>query len=124
MKLDIRFGCVPLVIDTGTYIENHSTGASEQDKEKAEKLLAEMFSDEMFASSGRRNNDAVNACICLHVLGFDAVDFMDKLLHDAWPDKDYMVDYMMEHVNRVYEYLDYWGPSWRNQEAKAFDYMV
>ena len=101
----------------------YRTGASVDTQEKCWKILTNLLADPMFASDGRRNNDAVNACIALHVLGYDAKDAIEHIMEE-WTDNEFRIKRFMEHVERVYPYLEFWGRSSTGHEYEALEYLV
>lgn len=101
----------------------YGTSANVDTIEKCWKILLDLLADPMFASDGRRNNDAVNACIVLHVLGYDAKDAMEHLMAE-WTDNEFRIKWFMEHVERVYPYLESWGRSSTGHEYEALEYLV
>ena len=114
MKEDVKLICKD---------DFYKTGANEKTQEKCWDILLNLVDDPMFASDGRRNNDAVNACIALHVLGYDAKDAMEHIMA-VWTDNEYKIKWFMEHVERVYPYLESWGPSSTGHEYEALEYLV
>ena len=76
----------------------------------AEELLQAMLREEDLFEAGRRNDDAVDLCIALHVLGYDAEDAIEALLLDEGRLDRYDMIEAMDHVLRVSEYLEKWGP--------------
>lgn len=97
-----------------------------EDYKTAYDLLRITMNDETFADDGCRNEDAVNSCIALHVLGYDAKTWFENFCneqaneHMRWFDSD-LVKYM-EHVERVAKYLHRWGPD--GNRANALGYII
>lgn len=89
-------------------------------------LLFDTMNDNTFAGDGCRNEDAVNGCIALHVLGYDAQEWFynfckeQKKHPEQWFPSD--LDRFMMHVNRVAPYLEKWGPD--NHREQAFKYAI
>ena len=42
----------------------------------------------------------------------------------VWTDNEYKIKWFMEHVERVYPYLESWGPSSTGHEYEALEYLV
>lgn len=84
-------------------------------------LLHDTMNDDTFADDGHRNDDAVNACIALHVMGYDAAAWLDAFCKyqqqykDRWFSSD--LEKFMEHVERVAPYLSGWGPAGHESQA-------
>ena len=97
------------------YASDNSTFA----KQQAIGILNAVTNDSQFMHAGHRNNQAVNFCIALHVLGHDP----KKALAD-WRWQDSANDHFLfgQHVNRVCDYLDSWGPE--GKEDLALDYIL
>ena len=94
----------------------------EDPKIEAENLLEGLIANPMFMRAGRRNDDAVNLCICTHVLGYgDAdkwfLDFIDENHGRFTPDEIYKA---LDHIKRVMPYLEAWGPNDNEGEALAY----
>lgn len=100
------------VIDTKEYGDVYSVGASAENYQEALDLLTETL-DETFASDGHRNDDAVNTCIALHVMGYDAESWLEEFCKEQdkpdgkWKPGDLQL--FMDHVYRVVPYLNEWG---------------
>lgn len=99
------------------------TGADEKQQKRALALLVDTMDDMTFADDGCRNDDAVNGCIALHVLGYDPelwfygfFDRYGKAFHNCDISK------FKDHVNRVSRYLSKWGPE--GDEGRALDYAL
>lgn len=112
--------------DLDEFCEQVPTGATEDEVERAIELLEETMDDPTFADDGCRNEDAVNICIALHVLGYDAVAWLDGFWDrygkqgDTFFDSDW--DKFEEHYNRVSKYLSKWGP--KENEGNALNYTI
>lgn len=76
-----------------------------------------------FANDGHRNNDAVNLCIALHVLGYDPEEWISNFTNDGIiKPLFYECDLIkfMEHVERVCGYIHQWGPAGNEQQALKY----
>ena len=129
MKFEVRCGTrnpAELSIDTDDYGTCNLTKVDDQARAAAAKLLHDTMNDEDFADDGHRNHDAVNGCIALHVLGYNALEWFEsfceeqKKNYDQWFESD--LNKFIEHVERVSEYLDSWGPE--GYEFLALDYAI
>ena len=100
------------------------TSASDDEKRKALHLLDKVMNDVTFANDGERNEDAVNGCIALHVLGYDPEEWFDNFfdVHNNGEFFQCDVNRFMEHVERVCKYLYKWGPS--GNEGAALAYQI
>ena len=86
------------------------TSANSAEQTEAFSMLQDLMNDPEFATAGRRNNDAVNFCIALHVLGYEPVEWFDALNEIAdFHANDYFE--FKECVTRVSDYLEAWGPT-------------
>lgn len=94
---------------------------SDDQKKTAILLIEETMDTVTFISSGHRNDDAVNMCIALYVLGYDPVKWFENFFH-AYEDLFYGadVDFFYDHVTRVIPYLPEWGPE--NDRGNALYY--
>lgn len=88
---------------------SYGTNASGAQLDRAFKMLCNYTADPKLGKAGRRNNDAVNLCIAVHVLGFDAEEWIGNLVSEHRIAADDMMEFA-DHVTRVCEYLDIWGP--------------
>lgn len=73
-----------------------------------------------FAGDGNRNDNAVNSCIALHVLGYEPEEWFENLFDEPDISKmfySYDIELFMEHVARVAPYLGTWGPPGREDRA-------
>ena len=94
--------------------------ATQQDTKKAQAILDELVADEMFMWSGRRNDDAVDVCICCRVLGIDPVDWFNALYRkDADRFSNEQRLRALEHIERIEPYAEGWGPE--GNEGAAFE---
>lgn len=75
-----------------------------------------------FAASGHRNDQAVNACIALHVMGYDPEEWLGNFLDDhGWRlASRYACFAFMNHVRRIAPYCEKWGPEKEEHEALNF----
>ena len=113
-------------INLDYYDEPIPTCATDDQINKAYKLLRDTMSDQRFANDGYRNNCAVNACIALHVMGYNAVVWFENFCEDQKTKRNrwYATDLnkFMEHVERVGKYLSKWGPI--GNEGNALNYTI
>ena len=113
-------------IDLDSYDRFISSEATDEQMSEAFQLLRDTMSDSSFADDGNRNNSAVNACIALHVMGYDAYAWLENFcaeqgkIHNRWFQSD--LDKFMEHVDRVTPYLSGWGP--QGDEGNALKYAI
>jgi hypothetical protein len=111
------------VVDLDRYGTTIQTDATKGLIEKAINLLADTMDDVTFADDGYRNDDAVNCCIALHVLGYDAESWLENWCADnmaGFYQSD--LDEFMDHVERVAPYLSKWGPA--GHESRALNYII
>ena len=99
---------------------------SPEEQKEAYALLHVTLDDVTFADDGCRNEDAVNSLIAVHVLGYDAEEWMESFLADmeSRPELFHSCDIgrFEEHVERVLPYLEKWGPE--GHEADALGYAI
>jgi hypothetical protein len=112
-------------VDLDVYGTQHEVGSTEDERKRALELLVETMDDTTFASSGHRNDDAVNSCIALHVLGYDPEDWLSSFMgvHErggAFFGASALS--FMKHVHRVCRYLYKWGPA--GNEGAALGYAL
>lgn len=116
--------CTEMEVDLDEYGHRYkTTSIDEGQKRAALKLLKETMDTETFIRSGYRNDDAVNACIALHVLGYDPGPWLEAFLSvnaEKFYDND--VELFMDHVERVIPYLCEWGPE--GIEGNALYYRI
>lgn len=116
--------CTEMEVDLDEYGTRYKeTGTDEGQKNGALKLLEETMDTETFISRGHRNDDAVNACIALHVLGYDPSTWLEAFLSvntEKFYGED--VELFMAHVDRVVPYLSEWGPE--GIEGNALYYRI
>ena len=94
-----------------------------EDKDHAVDMLRREMSTPKFAASGYRNNQAVNCCIALHVLGYNPISWFEEYFKEfgsTFEASD--ISAFMEHLERVVPYLNHWGPL--GSEAYAFAYSI
>lgn len=85
--------------------------------------LDHLWMDEKLGTDGRRNDDAVNLCICLHVLGCADVGQWYTHAYDAHATLgNDPYDEFEDHILRVQDYLCKWGPD--DDMGRALDYMI
>lgn len=129
MKITIRCGTrTPEAFDINldSYGRAVKTDAEGNVWLNALELLRDTMNDDTFADDGHRNDDAVNACIALHVMGYDAESWLERFCaeqganHERWFQSD--LDKFMEHVERVAPYLNDWGPA--GHESQALKYAL
>ena len=92
-------------------------------RDKAITLLQSTMFDDTFADDGCRNDDAVNACIALHVLGYDPKVWFENFFDANNQDSKFFetdIDKFMDHVERVCDYVDVWGPVGSESDALTF----
>lgn len=136
-----------MTIDCGTYRHQEFTIDLDDYGEKEDRsyidpryedasfaLLFATMNDVSFADDGCRNEDAVNGCIALHVLGYDAEAWFENFCAEQganntqWFQSD--LDKFMDHVKRICgkgsgsytNYLHRWGP--KGLEERALDYSI
>lgn len=95
----------------------------------ARTMLALTMSNKAFATPGRRNDDAVNACIGLYAMGFSDVNdpgdrstiigFLNDYLKEEAHMQDVQVIAFLDHVERILPYLETW---WRS--GHFLDYAI
>lgn len=113
-------------VDLDAYGKYVPTNADAEIHSRAFNLLVSTMNDVSFADDGHRNNDAVNGCIALHVMGYDAASWFYNFCKEQsenlprWFPSD--LDNFMEHVERVAPYLSSWGPS--GKESLALNYII
>ena len=112
--------------DLDRYGKAVPTDADDFTWRKAFRLLEATMDDPTFADDGHRNNDAVNGCIALHVMGYEAEAWFEnwcaeqRLSKTKWFEED--LDKFMEQVERVAPYLMKWGP--RTEESQALTFII
>ncbi len=112
-------------INVDEYGESVPTNISKETWQRAIDLLRDTMVDKTFADNGCRNEDAVNACIALHVLGFDPEIWFENFFERNNQDSKFFdtdISKFMEHVERVNHYVSKWGPV--GNEGAALDYAI
>lgn len=113
-------------IDLDDYGDKVETNVSPEEYTRAFDLLRATMDDTTFADDHFRNDDAVDGCIALHVLGYDAKDWFGAFCEEQkgnasqWFIGDLVK--FMEHVERVSGYLSSWGPE--NNRGAALNYAI
>lgn len=102
------------------------TNVSPMDMDEDWKLAKSIFDDyagdDGAFEAGRRNDDAVDLCIALHVLGErDVIGTIKDAMRDGGADQEDRI-LAMDHVRRVAPYLDGWGPE--GSEYRALLYTI
>ena len=129
LKMEITCGTrkpCKFEIDLDEYGDKVETNVSPEERKRAFDLLRTTMNDDTFADDHFRNDDAVNGCIALHVLGYDAENwfatFCGKQENDVeqWFSSDLIK--FMEHVERVSKYLFRWGPE--GDRGAALGYAI
>lgn len=125
-----HYGKVSFEIDD--YGTGMTTGFSPEERKKAYDLLRKTMNDETFIDDGHRNDDAVNCCIALHVLGYDPVEWFENFFNDESIREKFFncdINKFDKHVARVCgegsyscNYLHRWGP--RGNEGAALGYAL
>lgn len=112
------------VIDLDDFGTKHDVNSSQHEIAIAYDMLSDLMNDKNFAEDHHRNFCAVNGCIALHVLGYNAKEWFDNWcggqVHGRFWRSD--LDKFMEHVERVYPYLGGWGPE--GNEGNALNYAI
>jgi len=110
----------------GLYVASgimRDTTASRDDIVDAIEMLDKLLDDRALGSDGRRNDDAVNLCIALHVLGvstpFRWCQHVIKY-HKVMVSSISKWMAFAEHIIRVEKYLDSWGPADNMGRAMMF----
>lgn len=109
-----------------------TVGSSNGEKIRAYNILRVTMNDPTFIGDGHRNDDAVNSCIALHVLGFDPIAWFKNFFDDSSIESLFyhcdIVEFM-DHVNRIcgaaapyQNYLYRWGPA--GDEGAALGYVI
>lgn len=103
------------------------------DRMRAHDLLNKTMNDPTFIADHYRNEDAVNCCIALHVLGYDPCEWFDNFFDDSNISKMFYahdIGNFMDHVHRICgygvkyykNYLLRWGPV--GDEGAALGYAI
>ena len=114
-----------LKFDTDDFVEASINGASVEERQVAYELLHDTMNDITFIDDGCRNEDAVNSCIALHVLGYNPIEWFKEFFKQH--NKDYKFSSIdvwkfEEHVNRVCKYIHRWGPT--GYEGRALHFVI
>lgn len=100
------------------------TSATTEEKARAEEIIQRLTSDPLFMKPGRRNDDAVDLCIALRVLGHpDPLSWFQEFVKE----NDGRFSYSdlargEEHIERIAPYAESWGPI--GNEGEALDYCI
>lgn len=126
MKMTITCGTMrknEIVVDLDQFGIKRPTRATTQEQAEAFDLLKATMDDETFADDHCRNEDAVNSCIALHVLGYNPKDWFYRFMEE-FDDMFFSTDLykFKEHVERVCEYVEKWGPD--GNEGRALDFVI
>lgn len=108
------------MVDLDKYGECDCKVDPRQHKE-AYDLLRRTIDDHTFISDGHRNDDAVNGCIALHVMGYDPQAWFNDFFaanEDKFWDRD--IEKFEDHVERVCDYIDVWGPDGHEEQALLY----
>jgi hypothetical protein len=122
-----------VIFDIDNYGTAANVGSNIEEKLKAYNLLNETMYDQTFIDDNYRNDDAVNSCIALHVLGFDPVEWFGNFFDDEKIGNRFLsidINLFMEHVHRICgygsqwntNYLLRWGPV--GNEGAALGYAI
>ena len=113
---DCENGCV---IEFPQEVEQMRADIGGYDMLELRMLITDVLGNKLFATPGRRNNDAVNICIALYALGFSddvlAEDSIEKWIEDHLVNCRHMqagqITAFMDHVERVIPYVKGWCDS-------------
>lgn len=116
LSMEVRFGTMipqKIVLDLDEYGKRKKEPYDNWHS-RAYQLLRVTLNDTTFMDDGCRNDDAVNSLIALHVLGYNAEEWMENFLSDMRARRDLFhscdINRFEDHVERVVPYLDSWGP--------------
>lgn len=104
-------------------VEGYREPIERYEVERALGLLCGILSESEFMEPGWRNDQAVNISIALHVLGFNPSKWLEIFLNKTpfgYNTNDWEI--FQDHLNRIEEYLFFWGP--QGLEEQAFDFCV
>ena len=118
-------------IDLDKYSDKVETNVSPEERKRAFDLLRATMNDKTFADDHFRNDDAVNGCIALHVLGYDAECWFAAFCNEQKDNDEQRFESIsqwwkpdlikfMEHVERVSKYLFRWGPEGNRGAALGY----
>lgn len=109
-------------LDFKTDYTNVSPADMDEDWRLAKSIFDDYVSDEGAFEAGRRNDDAVDLCIALHVLGErDVIGTIEDAMKAGGASQEDRI-LAMDHVRRVAPYLDGWGPE--GCEHRALLYTI
>lgn len=127
-KMEIECGTYKVTkfeIEVDNYAAKFVTEFDPEKYKQAFDLLRNTMDDYTFIDDGCRNEDAVNSCIALHVLGYDPEEWFENFFESENQDNkflEYDINKFMEHVERVCGYLHRWGP--QGHETNALNYAI
>lgn len=98
------------------------TSADDDEIKEAFKILDDLWMDKNLGAPGRRNDDAVNMCIALHVLGCCKGDKWFALMGDFHQISAHDHRMFGDHWMRVQDYVSKWGPD--GNQGQALEYIV
>ena len=115
-----------MMLDLDKYGDRDSRCTREEDEVSAIEMLEDVLNEgSMFANAGNRNYGAVNGCIALHVLGYKPDEWFERMFKDDKVSKQFYyhsITLFMDHVKRVADYVDAWGPA--GNEGMALYYAL
>ena len=134
--MDIKFGTKSYgeaLFEVDDYGTAKTVGSSAEEKAKAYDLLHKTMNNDTFIDDHYRNNDAVNSCIALHVLGYDPCEWFDNFFDDRTIEDMFFncdIEKFMDHVHRICgygseyytNYLFRWGPA--GDRGAALGYAI
>lgn len=136
VKMEIECGTMKLTkfeIDLDDYGTNTCGTKNPVKRKQAYDLLRDTMNDETFIDDHCRNEDAVNSCIALHVMGYYPPEWFENFLEyndEKFFDCD--IEKFLDHVYRVCghgkehrfdpNYLLRWGPE--GHEENALNYTI
>ena len=134
--MEVEFGTSDygkVLFEIDDYGTSMTVGSTPEERKKAYDLLRKTMNDETFIDDGCRNDDAVNCCIALHVLGYVPVEWFENFFNDnSIRERFFNCDIakFKDHVDRVcgignlYDtnYLRRWGP--KGDEGAALGYVL
>lgn len=134
--MEVEFGTEnygKVLFEVDDYGTAMTVGSSVEERKKAYDLLRVTMNDQTFIDDHYRNEDAVNSCIALHVLGYDPCEWFDNFFDDRGVREKFFdcdIEKFMDHVHRIcgygkgYDtnYLLRWGPV--VNEGAALGYAI
>lgn len=95
---------------------------SKEDINEATELYEKLVNDERFMWPGRRNDDAVNLCICCRVLQLGDADrwFLNYAENHRGQFTPKEIFKILEHIKRVMPYAEDWGPIGNEGDALRY----